>query len=73
MYHTQKHLTLEDRNYIEQALNQNVTFSEMGKYLQKGIHATRSAFVELVVQENAEHAKIVTKYVLNLMKAYVKD
>ena len=35
MYHDQKHLTLEDRNYIEQALNQNITFTEMGKYLQK--------------------------------------
>ena len=35
MYHNQKHLTLEDRNYIEQALNQNITFTEMGKYLQK--------------------------------------
>ena len=32
---TQKHLTLEDRNYIEQALNQNITFKEMGKYLAK--------------------------------------
>ena len=32
---TQKHMTLEDRNYIEQALNQNITFKEMGKYLGK--------------------------------------
>ena len=32
---TQKHLQLEDRNYIEQALNQNVSFKEMGKYLAK--------------------------------------
>ena len=31
----QKHLTLEERNYIEQALNQNITFAEMGNYLQK--------------------------------------
>jgi len=31
----QKHLTLEDRNYIEQALTQNITFKEMGKYLSK--------------------------------------
>ena len=31
----QKHMTLEDRNYIEQALNQNITFKEMGKYLSK--------------------------------------
>ena len=27
----QKHLTLEDRNYIEQALNQNMTFKERMK------------------------------------------
>ena len=32
---TQKHLTLEDRNYIEQALNQNMTFKEIGKFLSK--------------------------------------
>jgi IS30 family transposase len=31
----QKHLTLEERTYIEQALTQNVTFKEMGKYLSK--------------------------------------
>ena len=31
----QKHLTLEERNYIEQALTQNITFKEMGKYLSK--------------------------------------
>jgi len=31
----QKHLTLEDRNYIEQALNQNITFKEMSNYLAK--------------------------------------
>ncbi len=31
----QKHLTLEDRNYIEQALNQNMTFKEIGKFLSK--------------------------------------
>ena len=31
----QKHLTLEDRNYIEQALNQNITFKEIGKFLSK--------------------------------------
>lgn len=30
-----KHLTLEDRNYIEQALNQNITFKEIGKLLSK--------------------------------------
>jgi len=36
-YHmpNQKHLTLEERNYIEQALTQNITFKEMGKYLSK--------------------------------------
>lgn len=32
---TQKHLTLEDRNYIEQALNQNMSFKEIGKFLSK--------------------------------------
>ena len=31
----QKHLTLEDRNYIEQALNQEMTFKEIGKFLSK--------------------------------------
>lgn len=31
----QKHLTLEDRNYIEQALTQNMTFKEIGKFLSK--------------------------------------
>lgn len=31
----QKHLTLEDRNYIEQALNQNMSFKEIGKFLSK--------------------------------------
>ena len=31
----QKHLTLEDRNYIEQALNQNTTFKEISKFLSK--------------------------------------
>ena len=31
----QKHLTLEDRNYIELALNQNMTFKEIGKFLYK--------------------------------------
>ena len=31
----QKHLTLEDRNYIEQALNQDMTFKEIGKFLSK--------------------------------------
>lgn len=31
----QKHLTLEDRNFIEQALNQNMTFNEIGKFLSK--------------------------------------
>ena len=31
----QKHLTLEDRNYIEQALNQSISLEEMGKYLSK--------------------------------------
>lgn len=32
---TQKHLTLEDRNYIEQALNQNMSFAEIAKFLSK--------------------------------------
>lgn len=32
---TQKHLTLEDRNYIEQALNQDMTFKEIAKFLSK--------------------------------------
>ena len=27
----QKHLTLEDRNYIEQALNQDMTFKKIFK------------------------------------------
>ena len=31
----QKHLTLEDRNYIEQALNQGMTFKEIAKFLSK--------------------------------------
>lgn len=31
----QKHMTLEDRNYIEQALNQNMTFKEIAKFLSK--------------------------------------
>lgn len=31
----QKHLTLEDRNYIEQALGQNMTFKEIAKFLSK--------------------------------------
>ena len=31
----QKHLTLEDRNYIEQALNQNMNFKEIAKFLSK--------------------------------------
>lgn len=31
----QSHLTLSDRNYIEQALNQNMTFKEIGKFLSK--------------------------------------
>lgn len=31
----QKHLTLEDRNFIEQALNQDMTFKEIGKFLSK--------------------------------------
>lgn len=31
----QKHLTLEQRNYIEQALNQNMTFKEISKFLGK--------------------------------------
>ena len=35
MHTNQKHLTLEDRNYIEQALNQNMTFKEIGKFLSK--------------------------------------
>lgn len=29
----QKHLTLEDRNYIEQALNHGMTFKEIAKFL----------------------------------------
>ena len=35
MQTNQKHLTLEDRNYIEQALNQTMTFKEIGKFLSK--------------------------------------
>ena len=31
----QKHLTLEDRNFIEQALNQDMTFKEIAKFLSK--------------------------------------
>lgn len=31
----QKHLTLEDRNFIEQALNQDMSFKEIGKFLSK--------------------------------------
>ncbi len=31
----QKHLTLEDRNYIEQALNHRMTFKEIAKFLSK--------------------------------------
>lgn len=31
----QKHLTLSDRNYIEQALNQGITFKEIGMFLSK--------------------------------------
>ena len=31
----QKHLTLEDRNYIEQALNHGMTFKEIAKFLSK--------------------------------------
>ena len=32
---TQKHLTLEDREYIEEALKRNLTFKEIARYLQK--------------------------------------
>ena len=35
MQTTQTHLTLSDRNHIEQALNQNMTFKEIGKFLSK--------------------------------------
>lgn len=31
----QKHLSLEDRNYIEQALSQNMSFKEIAKFLCK--------------------------------------
>lgn len=31
----QKHLTLEDRNYIEQALNQGLSFKDIAKFLSK--------------------------------------
>ena len=31
----QKHLTLEDRNFIEQALKQDMSFKEIGKFLSK--------------------------------------
>lgn len=31
----QKHLTLEDRNFIEQALKQDLSFKEIGKFLSK--------------------------------------
>ena len=31
----QKHMSLEDRNYIEQALNQNMSFKEIAKFLCK--------------------------------------
>ena len=31
----QKHMFLEDRNYIEQALNQNMSFKEIAKFLCK--------------------------------------
>ena len=31
----QKHLSLEDRNYIEQALNQNLSFKDIAKFLSK--------------------------------------
>lgn len=31
----QKHLTLEDRNYIKQALNHSITFKEIAKFLYK--------------------------------------
>lgn len=31
----QKHLTLSDRNYIEQALKQDMSFKEIGKFLSK--------------------------------------
>lgn len=31
----QKHLTLSDRNYIEQALNQGMTFKDMATFLSK--------------------------------------
>lgn len=31
----QKHLTLEDRNYIEQTFNQDMTFKEIAKFLSK--------------------------------------
>lgn len=31
----QKHLTLSDRNYIEQALNAGMTFKDIGKFLSK--------------------------------------
>lgn len=32
---TQKHMTLEDRNYIEQGINHNMTFKEIAKFLSK--------------------------------------
>ena len=32
---TQKHLLLEDRNFIEQALNQGMSFKEIAKFLSK--------------------------------------
>jgi hypothetical protein len=31
----QKHLTLEDRNYIEQALNHGMTFKKIANFLSK--------------------------------------
>lgn len=31
----QKHLTIEDRNYIEQVLNQGMTFKEIANFLSK--------------------------------------
>ena len=81
----QKHLTLEDRNYIEQALNQNMTFKEIGKFLSKDPttiskeikkHRTRkeaSKFINgnICVQRRMFVAKIVTQSAIHVVFVYI--
>ena len=71
----QKHLTLEDRKYIEKSLNAGCSFKDIARYLCKD-PTTISKEIRLHTHQNCSSASIrVLKLLVitRIIRSYLKD